>query len=130
MNLFNKHSETLQRIFRFADPESRVVLMEAYCRMGLHVQAIVEGSSLENNSLPFQVSDLRKQSFCSLLHLFNDVGLFINAPELHSAIFSRLQKDLYLEENNRLRNTLEQTIDALNYLLQNHRNNSEYDPVY
>jgi hypothetical protein len=56
LGLFNKHLETLQKIFRFADPESRVALMEAYCRVGLHVQAIVEGTSLENSSLPYPVS--------------------------------------------------------------------------
>ena len=46
MTFFNQHLERLEKIFKFADPESRVALMEAYCRIGLHVQAIVEGNHL------------------------------------------------------------------------------------
>jgi hypothetical protein len=65
-----------------------------------------------------------------LVHLFNDIGLFISNDSIKEHIFARLQKNVYLEENNRLNYSLAETIDALNYLIQNHRTHQHYADVY
>jgi hypothetical protein len=45
----SRHQQKITTIFEQATSEDKIELMDAYCRLGMHVEAIVEGSQFENN---------------------------------------------------------------------------------
>lgn len=65
-----------------------------------------------------------------LINLFNDIGIFISNDNIKELLLKKLESNIKLEESNQLNFGLRYSIDAANYLLQNHRNNFKFDNLY
>lgn len=65
-----------------------------------------------------------------MLGVLNNVGIFVSKEGFHSAVFAQVVTELKKEEQNLTNNSLRYSIDAANYLLQNHRNQPNFRPVY
>lgn len=150
VGFLRKHDEKISKVFKLGSVNDKILLMDTYCRAGLHIEAIVKGNQLETEAegeaegeaggevegeagretLSVEVEQLGQDTFAVLVHLFNDIGLFINSDELKGQIFARIEDDILKEENNQMSHGLRETIDVINYLLQNHRKHSQFTDLY
>jgi hypothetical protein len=121
LKFVTSNGKKLEGIFKDSNLSHRVEFIDAYCRIGLNENAIAQFSSLHANSLPSALSELPSSKFASLVHVLNDVGIFITNETLHASAFDRIVQELQKEEENIATYNIRFTIDVANYLLQNHR---------
>lgn len=117
----SQHSR-LEAIFKGAVLSHKAALLDAYCRIGLNEHAIHHLASIDKELLPHTLAELTSSQFSSLLSVLNSVGIFVSKEGFHSAVFAQLVAELEKEEQNLANHGLRYSIDAVNYLLQNHRN--------
>lgn len=123
--LMDARKGKLEELFRGSALVDRVELVDALCRLGLNEQAIGYMEKLSESAVG-SVSELPTPKFESLLHVLNDIGIFIKNEVLHSAVKERLDTLLTQELLNREPHHIRFSIDAANYLLQVHRNGNDY----
>jgi hypothetical protein len=71
----------------------RIELVDALCRIGLNESAVAHLGKL-SESVGSSVSELSASKFASLLHVLNEIGIFISNEPLHSAVKDRLAAEL------------------------------------
>ena len=120
----------LEAIFKGAVLPHKAALLDAYCRIGLSEHAIHHLAAVDKEQLPQTLADLTASQFESLLAALNNVGIFVSKEGFHAAVFAQLATELEKEEQNMATHGLRYSIDAANYLLQNHRAQPHFRPVY
>lgn len=120
----------LKAIFKGALLPHKAALLEAYCRIGLSEHAIHHITAVDTAALPRTLAELSPRQFESLLSVLNNVGIFVSKEGFHQAVFAQLAVELEREEQNLSSRSLRYSIDAVNYLLQNHRSQQHFRPIY
>jgi hypothetical protein len=67
---------------KVSSTSDKILFLDALCRMGLQEKAIVEANLFESNHNAVDISGLDSEAFETLVHLFNDIGIFINNDKL------------------------------------------------
>lgn len=67
---------------KVSSTSDKILFLDALCRMGLQEKAIVEANEFESNNNGLDISELDSEAFATLVHLFNDIGIFINNDQL------------------------------------------------
>lgn len=68
----------LRELFKNSILADRIELVDALCRIGLNEQAVSNLGKI-NQSVSNSVIELSHPKFASLLHVLNDIGIFINS---------------------------------------------------
>lgn len=115
----------MKAVFKSSVLADRVELVDAFCRIGLNEQAVYHLGKI-TESVAANVAELSPSKFASLIHVLNDIGIFVSNDLLHSAVKDRLATELAQEEKGQAARSIRFSIDAANYLLQVHRGASDY----
>jgi nicotinamidase-related amidase len=83
----------LRELFKGSVLADRLELVDALCRIGLNEQAVGHMEKLSESAIA-SVAELPPSKFASLLHVLNNIGIFVNSDALHSAVKDRLAADL------------------------------------
>lgn len=75
----------LEELFKGSVLVDRVELVDALCRLGLQEQAVGYMEKLSESAVD-SISELPAPKFASLLHVLNDIGIFIKNEALHNAV--------------------------------------------
>ena len=60
VQFIRKHEESLNNIFSNGSMNQKIRMMDTYCRMGMHIEAIVEANNIENKTLKIEIDKLNK----------------------------------------------------------------------
>lgn len=126
----NSQQGRLESIFKGAILPHKAALLDAYCRIGLSEHAIHHIAAVDKEILPQTLAELTSSQFESLLAVLNNVGIFVSKEGFHQAVFAQIAAELEKEEQNMVNHGLRYSIDAVNYLLQNHRTQQHFRAVY